>query len=93
MPTKKDFFMKGYNEMLKRIEPERIICYHEPFDEMKGNIIYVNYEQSSWKYQQKDFELSQYSEYICGQKPLPENDNVIIKSGFVLPFVYKKGYG
>ena len=60
---------------------------------MKGNIIYVNYEQSSWKYQQKDFELSQYSEYICGQKPLPENDNVIIKSGFVLPFVYKKGMG
>lgn len=51
----KDFFMKGYNEMLKRIEPERIICYHEPFDEMNGNIVYVNYEQSSWKYQQKGF--------------------------------------
>ena len=60
----KDFFMKGYNEMLKRIEPERIICYHEPFDEMKGNIIYVNYEQSSWKYQQKNFEISQYAECI-----------------------------
>ena len=89
----KDFFMKGYNEMLKRIEPERIICYHEPFDEMKGNVIYVNYEQSSWKYQQKDFELSQYAECICGQKPLSENGNVIIKSGFVLPFVYEKGMG
>lgn len=34
----KDFFMAGYNEMLKRIEPETIICYHYPFPEMKGNI-------------------------------------------------------
>lgn len=89
----KDFFMKGYNEMLKRIEPERIICYHEPFDEMNGNIVYVNYEQSSWKYQQKDFELSEYAEYICGQKPLPENSDIIIKSGFVLPRTYEKGTG
>lgn len=31
----KEFFMKGYNEMLKRIEPELIICYHEPFPEMR----------------------------------------------------------
>ncbi|MBR3817447.1 MAG: DUF4417 domain-containing protein [Clostridia bacterium] len=44
----KEFFMKGYNEMLKRIEPELIICYHEPFPEMTGNILYINYELSSW---------------------------------------------
>lgn len=53
----------------------------------------VNYEQSSWKYQQKDFELSEYAEYICGQKPLPENSDIIIKSGFVLPRTYEKGTG
>ena len=46
----KELFMKGYNKMLSEIEPEKIICYSEPFSEMKGDIIYVNYELSSWKY-------------------------------------------
>ena len=36
----KDFFLKGYNEMLKRIEPELIICYNTPFPEMEGNILF-----------------------------------------------------
>ena len=36
--------------MLRRIEPEKIICYNTPFPEMRGNIIYVNYERSSWQY-------------------------------------------
>ena len=42
--------MAGYNEMLRRIEPEKIICYNTPFSEMQGNIIYVDYERSSWRY-------------------------------------------
>ena len=42
--------MAGYNEMLRRIEPEKIICYNTPFPEMQGDIIYVDYEMSSWKY-------------------------------------------
>ena len=46
----KEWFMAGYNEMLQRIEPEKIICYHTPFPEMQGNIIYVDYERSSWRY-------------------------------------------
>ena len=46
----KDFFMKGYNEMLRRIEPETILCYHTPFDEMKGNIVPIDYDLSSWRY-------------------------------------------
>ncbi len=46
----KAWFMAGYNEMLRRIEPERIICYNTPFPEMQGDIIYVDYERSSWKY-------------------------------------------
>ena len=32
-------FMMGYNEMLKRIEPSVVLCYDEPFKEMKGNVI------------------------------------------------------
>lgn len=46
----KEWFMAGYNEMLRRIEPERIICYHTPFPEMDGNIVYVDYDRSSWRY-------------------------------------------
>ena len=32
-------FMLGYNEMLKRIKPQTIICYDEPFKSMTGNIV------------------------------------------------------
>lgn len=46
----KEWFMAGYNEMLQRIEPEKIICYNTPFPEMQGDIVYVDYERSSWKY-------------------------------------------
>ena len=46
----KEWFMAGYNEMLRRIEPEKIICYNTPFPEMQGNLVYVDYERSSWRY-------------------------------------------
>ncbi len=36
--------------MLRRIEPEKIICYNMLFPEMWGNIVYVDYEHSSWRY-------------------------------------------
>lgn len=36
-------FMLGYNEMLSRIEPEAIICFGKPFEEMEGRIIHVDY--------------------------------------------------
>lgn len=36
-------FMRGYNEMLKRIQPSKIICFGAPFPEMSGNIISVDY--------------------------------------------------
>lgn len=39
-------FMCGYNEMLYRIEPEAVICFGRPFDEMEGNIISVDYIES-----------------------------------------------
>ncbi len=39
-------FLAGYNEMLKRIEPTAIICFGDPFEEMKGRIIVVDYLSS-----------------------------------------------
>lgn len=80
----KDFFMKGYREMLRRIEPERIICYNEPFPEMEGNIVYVNYELSSWKYQNEEYTPSKYLPYILGKQMLPLGSELRIKSGYVL---------
>lgn len=39
-------FMRGYNEMLRRLEPQKIIVFGTPFPEMKGNIISVDYQTS-----------------------------------------------
>ena len=43
----KSHFMLGYNEMLSRIKPSKIICYGKPFDEMKGDIIEVDYGEAN----------------------------------------------
>ncbi len=80
----KEFFMKGYRELLRRVEPERIICYNEPFPEMEGNIVYVDYELSSWKYQNEEYAPSKYLPYIRGKAPLPPDSGIVIKSGCVL---------
>ena len=39
-------FMRGYNQMLKKIEPEGIICFGKPYDEMEGNLVVVDYLES-----------------------------------------------
>ena len=56
----KEWFLKGYNEMLRRIEPSVIICYHTPFPEMQGNIVHVDYELSSWKHDEDDEKAKTY---------------------------------
>ena len=43
--TEKTLFMQGYDEMLRKIKPSTIICYGKPFDEMKGEIIEVDYAE------------------------------------------------
>ena len=58
----KEWFMAGYNEMLRRIEPAKILCYNTPFPEMQGDIVYVDYERSSWKYM--SYERSHTSETL-----------------------------
>lgn len=45
--TEKSLFLQGYNEMLRKIRPEAVICYGEPFDEMKGNIITIDYAETN----------------------------------------------
>ncbi len=42
----KTAFMRGYNEMLERINPKSIIVFGTPLPEMRGNIITVDYRES-----------------------------------------------
>ena len=39
-------FMRGYEIMLEKIQPELIICFGDPFHEMQCNIIYIDYCES-----------------------------------------------
>lgn len=43
----KSHFLLGYNEMLSRIKPSKIICCGKPFGEMKGDIIEVDYAKTN----------------------------------------------
>ena len=42
----KQHFLRGYNTMLEKISPSKIICFGTPFAEMDGNIIVVDYMES-----------------------------------------------
>ena len=86
----KEWFMTGYNEMLRRIEPEKIICYYTPFPEMQGDIVYVDYDRSSWRYlnDKRSFRQEDLSAFqIDGYSTVPYNtisafmDVPIIKGG------------
>jgi hypothetical protein len=39
-------FLHGYETMLERIQPKRIICFGKPFPEMQGEIVTVGYRAS-----------------------------------------------
>ena len=74
----KEWFLTGYREMLQRIEPEKIICYHTPFPEMEGNIVYVDYERSSWRYlnTQQAFSKENLEDFMIGKTYRPECDTI-----------------
>lgn len=42
----KQNFLRGYNAMVKRIQPDTVICFGDPFAEMQGNIVTVDYRAS-----------------------------------------------
>ena len=39
----KRLFMLGYNEMIRRVKPSKIICFGKPFPEMQGDLITIDY--------------------------------------------------
>lgn len=91
----KEFFLKGYNEMISRFEPETIICYNKPFPEMQGNIVFVDYDLSSWRHMNDDpYVPSKYAKYICGEKSRSADCAIIVKTGHVIrDDVFAKGMG
>lgn len=74
----KEWLLTGYREMLRRIEPEKIICYHTPFPEMEGNIVYVDYERSSWRYlnTRQAFSKENLEDFMIGETYRPESDRI-----------------
>lgn len=39
-------FMRGYDVMLDKLQPETIVCFGKTFSEMQGNIVTVDYQNS-----------------------------------------------
>jgi len=53
MRSEKQLFMAGYKEMLRRIKPKAVICYGEPFEEMEGKLIVIDYAKTNNLMQEK----------------------------------------
>ncbi len=74
----KEWFMAGYNEMLRRIEPEKIICYNTPFPEMRGDIAYIDYERSSWRYMnyERSYKAEDFDAFKIGGQSTASYDTI-----------------
>ena len=57
--------MAGYNEMLRCIEPEKIVCCNTPFSEMQGDIVYVDYERSDKSEDLESFKIGGQHTSFC----------------------------
>ena len=62
------FVCGNFFKRFQRIEPETIICYHTPFPEMQGDIVYVDYELSSWEHMddEKSFSANDINSFKIG---------------------------
>ena len=65
MRTEKQLFMAGYKEMLRRIKPKAIICYGEPFREMEGKLIVVDYAKTNNLSSEKQL-IKSITKCVCG---------------------------
>lgn len=79
----KELFMNGYRELLRRIQPEYVICYSEPFPEMEGNIIYVDYDLSSWKHMEDDIVPAEAVKHTHPVLTKPLAYDRIVKKGYI----------
>lgn len=42
----KTTFLRGYNAMMEKIKPTAVICLGDPFPEMQGNIVAIDYQKT-----------------------------------------------
>ena len=61
----KALFMQGYNELIRKIKPKAVICYGEPFDEMQGKVISIDYAKTN-NLNQKNVIFDTYIKKIYG---------------------------
>lgn len=40
----KEYFHNGYNEMMNRLEPSKVICFSRNCEQLPGNVMYVKWE-------------------------------------------------
>lgn len=78
--------MQGYSEMIQRIEPSAIICYGDPFPEMKGNVIAVDYATTNHLGGHKKYWTSGETQLA----PKPSAGYYVVKTGGC---VLLAGYG
>lgn len=67
----KSLFMQGYNEMIRKVKPKAVICYGEPFEDMQGKIIPIDYAKTNNLNQKgiKDiFYIKKTCGYVCCEK-------------------------
>ncbi len=99
--NEKDLFMQGYNEMLRRIKPEKIICYGKPFEEMKGDIIEVDYAKTNNFEKSADFSggyIKRSIGYVvsCVEKGMGSaggHKNVLPKNDAQMKHIFRKKSG
>ena len=88
--TEKDFFLQGYREMLRRIEPQGILCYGKPFEEMEGNLVVVDYaETNHLAVPEKSF-IKKTAGCILGQNDILTTENTSSQFDFSPAAKYAK---
>lgn len=61
----KALFLQGYNELIRKVKPQAVICYGEPFEEMQGKIITIDYAQTN-NYTKEDDRKKGYIKKVTG---------------------------
>lgn len=75
----KALFLQGYNELIRKLKPQVVICYGEPFEEMQGKIITIDYAQTN-NYTKEDDRKKGYIKKVTGYV-LPYNEKGMGSAG------------
>lgn len=75
----KALFLQGYNELIRKVKPQAVICYGEPFEEMQGKIITIDYAQTN-NYTKEDDRKKGYIKKVTGYV-LPYNEKGMGSAG------------